>query len=81
MMSTFATLLIVPSIFALVIGKKVARSPSIYPDDPQSSHYDPNVFAGPDHAGHAVAQAAAPSGAPGPHTDENHLDPENSDGP
>jgi multidrug efflux pump subunit AcrB len=80
-MSTFATLLVVPSIFALVIGKKVARSPSIYPDDPQSSHYDPNVFAGPDHAGHAVAQAAAPSGAPSPHADENHLDPENSDGP
>ena len=35
-MSTFATLLVVPSIFAVVIGKKVARSPSIYPDDPES---------------------------------------------
>ena len=44
-MSTFATLLVVPSIFAVVIGKKVARSPSIYPDDPESAHYDPNVFA------------------------------------
>ena len=41
-MSTFATLLVVPSIFAVVIGKKVARSPSIYPDDPESAHYDPN---------------------------------------
>ena len=49
-MSTFATLLVVPSIFALVIGKKVARSPSIYPDDPESAHYDPNVYAGEEHA-------------------------------
>ena len=44
-MSTFATLLVVPSIFAVVIGNKVARSPSVYPDDPESSHYDPDVFA------------------------------------
>ena len=44
-MSTFATLLVVPSIFAVVIGRKVARSPSIYPDDPESPHYDPEVFA------------------------------------
>ena len=43
-MSTFATLLVLPSIFALVIGKKGPRSPSIYPDDPESKHYDPSVF-------------------------------------
>ena len=42
-MSTFATLLVVPSIFAVVIGKKTPSSPSIYPDDPESSHYDPNI--------------------------------------
>ena len=47
-MSTFATLLVLPSIFAVVIGQKVARSPSIYPDDPESAHYDPEVFAGDD---------------------------------
>ncbi len=35
-MSTFATLLVVPSIFALVIGRKMAESASIYPDDPES---------------------------------------------
>jgi multidrug efflux pump subunit AcrB len=40
-MSTFATLLVLPSIFAVVIGKKAAHSPSIYPDDPESPHYDP----------------------------------------
>jgi multidrug efflux pump subunit AcrB len=49
--STFATLLFVPSIFAIVIGKKAARSPSIYPADPESAHYDPNVYAGQGPAG------------------------------
>ncbi|HWB00269.1 MAG TPA: efflux RND transporter permease subunit, partial [Pirellulales bacterium] len=43
-MSTFATLLIVPAIFAIVIGGRKARSVSIYPDDPESKHYDPHVF-------------------------------------
>src|SRR5262249_31013720 len=40
---TFATLMVVPSIFALVIGRRVAHSPSVYPLDPQSSHYDPHA--------------------------------------
>ena len=40
-MSTFATLLVVPSIFALVIGRKQFASPSIYPEDPESIHFDP----------------------------------------
>jgi multidrug efflux pump subunit AcrB len=44
-MSTFATLLFVPSIFAIVIGKRVAASPSIHPADPDSRHYSPQVFA------------------------------------
>jgi multidrug efflux pump subunit AcrB len=43
-MSTFATLLVLPSIFAVVIGRKEARSPSLYPDNPQSAHYDPNLY-------------------------------------
>jgi hypothetical protein len=45
-MSTVATLLVIPSIFALVIGSRVARSPSIYPDDRESRHYDPDAFSG-----------------------------------
>jgi multidrug efflux pump subunit AcrB len=44
-MSTFATLLIVPAIFAVTIGRKEARCPSVAPDDPASTHYDPEVFA------------------------------------
>jgi multidrug efflux pump subunit AcrB len=39
--STFATLFIVPSVFALLMGNRVAGTPSLYPDDPESSHYDP----------------------------------------
>jgi multidrug efflux pump subunit AcrB len=39
--STFVTLLIVPSIFALLMGRRVARSPSLDPDDVGSAHYDP----------------------------------------
>jgi multidrug efflux pump subunit AcrB len=40
--STFATLLIVPSVFALLIGSRPPISPSVHPDDPKSQHYDPN---------------------------------------
>src|SRR5262245_44628018 len=39
--STFATLFVVPSVFALLMGRSPARSPSLHPDDPASSHYDP----------------------------------------
>ena len=38
--STFATLLIVPAMFALVMGDAKKVSPSIDPDDPASRHYD-----------------------------------------
>ena len=65
-MSTFATLLFLPSIFAIVIGKQVARSPSIYPDDPESTHYDPNVYAGEEHAdphhSHGDGDSHSPAG-------------------
>jgi len=50
-MSTLATLLVVPAIFVVVIGSRVASSPSVAPDDPSSPHYDPDAFApdeGPD---------------------------------
>ena len=57
-MSTLATLLVVPSIFAVVIGRQVARSPSIYPDDPESPHYDPRAFAGDDKSGDEAAPTA-----------------------
>jgi multidrug efflux pump subunit AcrB len=40
--STFVTLFIVPSVFALLMGRRTPRSPSVYPDDPDSAHYDPD---------------------------------------
>ncbi len=44
-MSTFATLLVLPSIFALVIGRQQPRSPSLYPGNPESVHHDPDLDA------------------------------------
>ena len=44
-MSTFATLLVLPSIFAVVIGGNQPRSPSLYPGNPESTHYDPQLNA------------------------------------
>jgi multidrug efflux pump subunit AcrB len=44
-MSTFATLLILPAIFAVLIGRKEARSPSLYPGNPKSKHYDERLYA------------------------------------
>ncbi|MBI2825251.1 MAG: efflux RND transporter permease subunit [Planctomycetia bacterium] len=41
--STFATLLVVPAIFAVVMGGIRPRSLSVHPDDPESPHYDPQA--------------------------------------
>src|SRR5262249_9622397 len=64
-MSTVSTLLVVPSIFALLIGQGVARSPSLYPDDPESAHYDPQVFAREGKTGEK-APPPLPEGQPDP---------------
>jgi hypothetical protein len=58
--STFVTLFIVPSVFALLMGRSKPRSPSLYPDDPESSHYAPEA-GGPEAPAHG---AAAPHPAP-----------------
>jgi multidrug efflux pump subunit AcrB len=39
--STFVTLFVVPSVFALLLNKKTPHSPSLHPDDPESSYYAP----------------------------------------
>jgi multidrug efflux pump subunit AcrB len=41
LVSTFATLLIVPAMFVIVMGDAKKLSPSVYPDDPKSRHHDP----------------------------------------
>lgn len=38
--ATFATLLVLPAIFAVALGNSKAGSPSIHPDDPASEHYE-----------------------------------------
>ncbi len=71
-MSTFATLLVIPSIFALLIGGAVARSPSIYPDDPESSRYDPNLYDDekkPDKPADALSEDPLPSRLPSEEAD------------
>jgi multidrug efflux pump subunit AcrB len=41
LMSTVATLLVVPSVFALVLGSSKRHSLSVHPDDAESPFYDP----------------------------------------
>jgi multidrug efflux pump subunit AcrB len=53
-MSTFATLLIVPPLFALLLGKRQAISPSVCPDDLNSAHYHPPEKDAPKLRGEAV---------------------------
>ena len=48
-MSTFATFLVLPSVFAVLIGRRAYGSASIYPDDRESAYFDPLVFAHEDH--------------------------------
>jgi multidrug efflux pump subunit AcrB len=43
-MSTVATLLVLPSIFAVVIGRSVPRAATLYPGDMDSALYDPRLF-------------------------------------
>lgn len=56
--STLATLLVVPAIFTVVMGRSTPHSVSVHPDDPESKHYDPH-FQHPD-------LRQRPDGEPGP---------------
>jgi multidrug efflux pump subunit AcrB len=80
LMSTFATLLVLPSVFALVIGRRVANSPSIYPDDPESAHYDPKVFVDELTTGEHEAAAGKDGVLVGAHTGEPTVVVEDANG-
>ena len=41
--ATLTTLFILPAVFAAVLGKSRAQSPSLHPDDPESSYYSPHT--------------------------------------
>jgi len=38
--ATFATLLVLPAVFTLLLSRASSQSPSLDPDDPASTHYD-----------------------------------------
>jgi multidrug efflux pump subunit AcrB len=59
LVSTFATLLILPAIFSIVMGSKKYRSPSQHPDDPESRFRDPSSTAGQQGDSHAEPPPAA----------------------
>ena len=40
-LATFATLLVLPAVFTLLLNRTSSQSPSLDPDDPASAHYDP----------------------------------------
>jgi multidrug efflux pump subunit AcrB len=39
--ATLTTLFVLPSVFAVVLGRSSALSSSVHPDDPESRHFDP----------------------------------------
>ncbi len=50
-LATFATLLVLPAVFTLLLNRASSQSPSLDPNDPSSAHYDPiHSPAGSDHA-------------------------------
>ena len=42
-LATFATLLVLPAVFTLLLSRASSQSPSLDPDDPASTHYDPII--------------------------------------
>lgn len=70
--STFATLLIVPSVFSVVMGQSRHQSPSVHPDDPESAHFD----SADEQAASSPAQPTHETSAPhGKVTQKISLDP------
>jgi len=49
--ATLATLVVLPTVFAIIQGGAGRRSASVDPADPESSLYDPELWAGAAHAG------------------------------
>ena len=88
--ATFATLLVLPAVFTLLLGRASNQSPSLDPDDPASAHYDPIHPAATDGRTHATAdlsptgpaRPARPQPEDAPHADasaraEDAADPSN----
>src|SRR5271157_3830994 len=56
-LATFATLLVLPAVFTLLLSRASSQSPSLDPDDTSSAHYDPiHPAHGPDNDHHAAPE-------------------------
>jgi len=56
-LATFATLLVLPAVFTLLLSRASNQSPSLDPDDTSSAHYDPiHPAHGPDNDHHAAPE-------------------------
>jgi multidrug efflux pump subunit AcrB len=65
--ATFATLFLLPSIFAVVQGRSSSKSVSLHPDDPESPNFDQGGEQTPERDGHPQqTQRVAPSPTPQP---------------
>jgi multidrug efflux pump subunit AcrB len=58
--ATFATLLVLPAVFTLLLGGASNKSPSLDPDDPASSHYSPLHAEGQHSNGHPSSEPPHP---------------------
>ncbi len=56
--STFAALLVLPAVFTYIMAGASARSASLDPDDPASSHFDPEHAPGHDTPPQGLAQTS-----------------------
>jgi hypothetical protein len=76
--ATFATLMILPHVFAVVLGKSKAQSPSLHPHDKASTHYDPTGGADDDaHHGSHEHGSQVPADTHAPRVEEGTpLSPE-----
>jgi hypothetical protein len=79
--STFITLLVLPAIFTLLMTSASAKSPSLDPDDVESSHYDPIRPSQDGHAHHPLdgrrsdgQNTGEPSTTTGPQTETTRHD-------
>lgn len=87
-LATFATLLVLPAVFTLLLNNASNKSPSLDPDDPESSHYAPihalahssDVPGEVLHAsdGHAVSVSPRPQHEDASHGEADRRSPDHS---
>ncbi|MDR3638911.1 MAG: efflux RND transporter permease subunit [Isosphaeraceae bacterium] len=69
--ATFATLLVLPAVFTLLLNRASSQSPSLDPDDPASSHYAPIHPNGHPAPTDGNGRQALPRPEDSPHADAN----------